>query len=77
MLYARCTPVSMNELKPGDLLFRYKTVNGKRDYHHVGVYVGRGLAIEAKGRDDGVVIRPLYASGKSYWECAGRLKIFM
>lgn len=76
MLYDRCAPVSMNELEMGDLLFRYKAVNGKRDYYHVGVYVGRGLAIEAKGRDDGVVIRPLYAGGESYWKCAARLKIF-
>lgn len=76
MLRNRCTSVSLDSMKPGDLVFRYKTVQNKKDYHHVGVYVGNGMVIEAKGRDDGVVIRPIYASGKSYWECAARLKIF-
>lgn len=76
MLYARCNPVAMDKLRVGDLVFRYKTVSGKKDYYHVGVYVGDGKVIEAKGRDDGVVIRPIYASSKTYWMCAGRLKIF-
>lgn len=40
-------------MEPGDLVFRYSFAKGKMA--HVGVYVGNGMAIEAKGRDYGVV----------------------
>ena len=59
------------ELMPGDLVFRH---NGER-IHHVGVFVGSGMVIEAKGRDDGVVLRLMDASGKSYWNRYGRLSV--
>ena len=59
------------ELMPGDLVFRH---NGQR-IHHVGVFVGNGLVIESKGRDDGVVLRLMDASGKSYWNRYGRLGV--
>ena len=70
-LWAMCTPVTRAELRPGDLLFRSR--NG--DMYHVGVYVGRGRAIEAKGRDDGVVLRGIDASGAGYWNKFGRLTL--
>ena len=69
-LWAMCTPITRAELRPGDLLFRSR--NG--DMYHVGVYVGRGRAIEAKGRDDGVVLRGINASSAGYWNKFGRLK---
>lgn len=69
-LWAMCTPVTRAELCPGDLLFRRKDA----DAYHVGVYVGRGRVIEAKGRDDGVVLRGINASGDGYWNKFGRLK---
>ena len=59
------------ELQPGDLVFRH---NGER-IHHVGVFVGSGMVIESKGRDDGVVLRLMDASGKSYWNRYGRLSV--
>ena len=59
------------ELMPGDLVFRH---NGQR-IHHVGVFVGNGMVIESKGRDDGVVLRLMDASGKSYWNRYGRLSV--
>ena len=59
------------ELMPGDLVFRH---NGER-IHHVGVFVGSGMVIEAKGRDDGVVLRLMDASGKAYWNRYGRLSV--
>ena len=68
-LWAMCTRVTRAELRPGDLLFRSR--NG--DMYHVGVYVGRGRIIEAKGRDDGVVLRGIDASGAGYWNKFGRL----
>lgn len=71
-LYSAAEKLSRrNDLIPGDLVFRH---NGDR-IHHVGVYVGDGMAIEAKGRDDGVVLRLLDASGKSYWNRCGRLSV--
>lgn len=69
-LWAMCEEVSIGALQPLDLLFRDKD----GDKHHVGVYMGEGLVIEAKGRDDGVVIRGIYAGGKTYWTNAGRLR---
>ena len=62
---------SRADLVPGDLVFRH---NGQR-IHHVGVFVGDGIAIEAKGRDEGVVLRPMNASGSAYWNRYGRLSV--
>lgn len=62
---------SRTDLIPGDLVFRH---NGER-IHHVGVFVGDGMVIESKGRDDGVVLRLMDASGKSYWNRYGRLSV--
>lgn len=41
------------QMQAGDLVFRYSFARGKMG--HVGVYVGNGMVIEAKGRDYGVV----------------------
>lgn len=41
------------ELKPGSAVFLYRENDDNR--HHVGVYVGGGRVIEAKGTRDGVV----------------------
>lgn len=58
-------------LRPGDLMFR----KNSKKYYHVGVYIGGGQVVEAKGRDDGVVQRRLDASGGSYWNRWGRLRL--
>lgn len=72
------TSRSDEEMEPGDLLFRWKS--GEEQYYHVGVYVGiingERWAIESKGRDDGVVLRKINASGSSYWNRWGRLAVF-
>ena len=68
-LYSACEKIDRADLEAGDLVFRH---NGER-IHHVGVYVGDGMVIEAKGRDDGVVMRLIDASGTSYWNRYGRL----
>ena len=68
-LYSACEKIGRTDLVAGDLVFRH---NGER-IHHVGVYVGDGMVIEAKGRDDGVVMRLIDASGTSYWNRYGRL----
>lgn len=43
---------SINEAQPGDLLF-YKNSEGK--IHHVTIYMGNGMEVEAKGKDYGIV----------------------
>ena len=58
-------------LRPGDLVFR----KNSQKYYHVGVYIGNGQVVEAKGRDDGVVQRRLDASGGSHWNRWGRLSL--
>ena len=70
-LYSRCTKLEKGELAPCDLVFRH---NGLQIYH-VGVYMGNGLVIESKGRDDGVVERRIDASGTAYWNRFGRLAV--
>lgn len=71
-LYGECKTkgkrTAATKLEAGDLLFRW---NGEK-MNHVGVYIGDGMAIEAKGRDDGVVLRPLNASGSAYWTHYGK-----
>lgn len=52
-------------------MFRH---NGTK-IHHVGVYLGNQLVAEAMGRDNGVVVRDINASGANYWNRYGDLKI--
>ena len=70
-LYRICEPIDREDLEAGDLVFRH---NGER-IHHVGVFVGDNMVIESKGRDDGVVMRLIDASGNSYWNRYGRLAV--
>lgn len=70
-LYRDCIKLTRDVLMPGDLVFRH---NGLRIFH-VGVYIGEGLVVEAKGRNDGVVLRDIDASGSSYWNRFGRLEV--
>ena len=53
------------ELKPGTAVFKVKGDN----YHHVGLYVGNGTVIEAKGTYYGVV-----TSTVSTWHAWGEMK---
>lgn len=54
----------------GDLVFKYSESSKKMV--HVGVYVGDGYTIEAKGRDDGVCKRKLSDGNWTHW---GRLAL--
>ena len=69
-LWGMSTKITRAELQPCDLLFR----GTDSDKNHVGVYVGNGMVIESKGRDYGVVIRPIDATA-GYWKYFGRLKM--
>lgn len=56
------------ELKPGTAVFTGKSEN---DHPHVGLYVGDGYVIEAKGTQAGVIKTPVTDSKWTYW---GELK---
>ena len=44
-LYNLCTPVSMENAKPGDLIFFAGTYSTNKPVTHVGIYVGNGMMI--------------------------------
>lgn len=73
-LYGECTDrgelKATTKLDVGDLLFR-RTQNddGTMSTYHVGVYVGDDWEIEAKGRDDGVVLNKV---NRNYWTHHGK-----
>ncbi len=72
-LFSICEEKTRDELQRGDFVFRH---NGTK-IHHVGVYVGDNMVIEAMGRDMGVVKRDIDASGEGYWNRYGRFpKLF-
>lgn len=68
-LFDACLEIKKDALAPGCLLFRHDG----RTARHVGVYLGHGQAIEAQGRDTGVVTRKLGASGEGFWNRYGTL----
>ena len=72
-LKGMCGQVSQAQLLPGDFVFRvYTSGTNKGKAYHVGVVVdAEKNIIEAKGRDDGVVKRPLNAEA-GYWNAYGR-----
>jgi len=74
-LWAICRQINVAELLPGDLCFRVSASN-YNDETHVGVYVGAGRVVHAKGRDVGVVIEGIYQNGAKWWEKFGRLKAY-
>ena len=73
-LWALCDVVARNELIAGDFLFRNSTTNAN-DETHVGLYLGRGMVIHAKGRDVGVVMEGINQGGSGYWHKCGRCKL--
>jgi cell wall-associated NlpC family hydrolase len=52
--------VSTNELQPGDLVFFYA------DKHHVGIYIGGGMMVNAPHTGDVVRIAPVFGGGRDY-----------
>lgn len=68
LYHNECKDIGQSELAAGDLVFKkYLTSN---QMYHVGVYMGDGSVVHAKGRDDGVVREPL---GQAVWNRFGRL----
>ena len=70
-LRGKCTAIQKSHLKPGDWVFK---CNASGRATHIGYVVDRNLnVVEAKGREDGVVRRPLSKGG---WNAYGRPKCF-
>lgn len=69
-MYSACKKITRAELQPSDFVFRHNGIK----IHHVGYYVGDGMVIEAYGRDLGVVLRHIDASGSNYWNRFGRFE---
>ena len=61
----RCVKIGKAELAPGDFVFEWNGIKS----NHVGVYIGDGKVVEARGRDYGVVITGLDARN---WKKFGR-----
>lgn len=68
-LWEMCDPIEKGALQQLDWVYRGTSDNKT----HVGVYLGRGLVIECKGRDEGVVVRGIDATD-GYWQFFGRPK---
>ncbi|HEY5051217.1 MAG TPA: C40 family peptidase, partial [Acidothermaceae bacterium] len=49
--------IPTNQLRPGDLVFFF------RDHHHVGIYIGGGMMINAPQTGDVVRIAPVFRGG--------------
>ena len=63
-LLGSCTYVSPEDAKPGDLIFfSYEETDGYLDISHVGIYVGNGKMVDARGTAYGVVYRDVPTSG--------------
>lgn len=54
------TPVSLNDLQPGDV------INFYRDASHSGIYVGNGMMVHASTYGVPVAVAPITASGPIY-----------
>ncbi len=59
-LEANGKTVAASNLKPGDIVFYSHDINGRyKNITHVGIYIGNGLMIDARGKKYGVVKRPM------------------
>jgi hypothetical protein len=69
LYFTACEAIERNALCGGDLVF--KKYAAKNQMYHVGVYIGDGTVVHAKGRDYGVVRERISCAG---WNRFGRLK---
>lgn len=66
-IWNACKHITKQELVAGDVVLR----GSDTDKTHIGLYVGDGWVIHAKGRKVGVVIEPIDLSA-GYWKYFGR-----
>lgn len=66
--YDQCTKrgaIGSMQMIPGCTLYMYSKEKGRMG--HVGIYIGDGMAIEARGADYGIVITRLSERAWGYW----------
>ncbi len=56
-------------IRPGSAVFLTRNEGGTKSRHHIGIYIGSNMCIEAKGTKSGVV-----ASGLSHWDEVAELR---
>ena len=71
LYFNQCSAILRKDLRGGDLVF--KKYRLKNEMYHVGVYMGDGTVVHAKGRDVGVVRKSINATT---WNRYGRLTVF-
>ena len=71
LYFNHCTDISKSDLRAGDMVFRKYAAKNKM--YHVGIYMGDGSVVHAKGRDDGVVLEAIFETN---WNRYGRLNVF-
>lgn len=55
------TPVGMNDLQPGDLIF-YANTGSRKGVTHIAIYAGNGYIIDASSSKNAVVYRPMWGN---------------
>lgn len=66
--------IDVAQLQPGDLVFKQNTY--KPGISHVGIYIGDGKLVEAKGSAFGIILSSLQDWQKSdYWAGAARYSL--
>jgi cell wall-associated NlpC family hydrolase len=57
------TKVPLGQIEPGDLLFWATDITDPTTIHHVAIYVGHGMMLEAPHTGTNVEIQPVYLDG--------------
>jgi peptidoglycan DL-endopeptidase CwlO len=65
--YAMTPRVAISDLQPGDLMFFYS------DIHHVGMYIGGGMFVNAENPSVGIRVQPLAGYWSTVYIGAGRV----
>jgi cell wall-associated NlpC family hydrolase len=65
--YAMTPRVAISDLQPGDLMFFYS------DIHHVGMYIGGGMFVNAENPSVGIRVQPLAGYWSTVYVGAGRV----
>lgn len=59
--------ISSFPARPGMLVYKSTSKTDAKKIHHVGVYVGNGYVVEAKGHEYGVVKTKFAGAGWTHW----------
>jgi peptidoglycan DL-endopeptidase CwlO len=61
--YFASTPVSYSDIQPGDLIVYAYNTNDANTIHHITMYIGNGLMVEAPHTGAVVHVTPVYTEG--------------